>query len=103
MSQTASNNAAVFTVEQAKEALQTLSGWELSADGKEISKQYKFANFVEALAFVNKLGEIAEAANHHPDLTVGWGYAGVTYTTHDIGGLHANDFEMARKTETLVG
>ena len=81
--------------------LANLPGWELSANGKAISKQYEFKNFVQALAFVNKLGEAAEAVNHHPDLTLGWGYVGVTYTTHDAGGLSDKDFAMAAKTEAL--
>jgi 4a-hydroxytetrahydrobiopterin dehydratase len=100
MSQTAAKSTAL-TAEQAKEHLRKIQGWQLSSDAKEISKRYSFKNFAEALAFVNRLGEVAEASNHHPDLTLGWGYAGVSYTTHDIGGLHENDFAMAEKTDAI--
>lgn len=81
--------------------LHNLPGWQKSSDGKAIHKHYKFSNFVEALAFVNKLGAIAEGHNHHPDLTLGWGYVGVTFTTHDIGGLGEKDLLLAEKTEAL--
>ncbi len=82
-------------------SLENLPGWKLSADGKAISKSYKFPNFLAALAYVNKLAEVAEAHNHHPDLTLGWGYVGVTFTTHDAGGLSDNDYLMAGKAEAL--
>lgn len=85
-----------------QEKLAQLPGWKLDAAGKAIHKDYKFSNFAEALAFVNRLGELAEAANHHPDLTLGWGYVGVTFTTHDAGGLRDADFVMAGKTEGLL-
>lgn len=98
MSQAAPQRVAL-TLEQAKEHLSSLEGWSLSADGKEIHKRYEFSNFEQALAFVNRLGAVAEKKNHHPDLTLGWGYAGVTFTTHDIGGLHENDFAMAKASE----
>ena len=75
-------------------------GWVLAEDGKSIFKQFCFKNFAQALQFVNKLGESAEAIGHHPDLTLGWGYAGVTFTTHDTGGLSRNDFVMAAEAET---
>ena len=57
----------------------------------------KFKNFMAALAFVNKIGEIAEAEGHHPDIGVGWGYCNIRVQTHAIGGLHENDFILAAK------
>ncbi len=84
-----------------QEELRNLPSWMLSADGRAISKQLTFSDFASALEFVNRLGALADEANHHPDLTLGWGYVGITYTTHDVGGLRANDFAMARKTDTL--
>lgn len=89
--------------EEAQSHLATLKGWELADDARSIHKKYSFSNFQQALDFVNRVGEVAEKANHHPDLTLGWGYVGVTYTTHDIGGLHANDFKMAQATEEAFG
>ena len=56
------------------------------------------ANFVEALAFTNAIGALAEAAGHHPALTTEWGRVTVGWWTHAIGGLHRNDFVMAAKT-----
>ncbi|MDG1287817.1 MAG: 4a-hydroxytetrahydrobiopterin dehydratase [Rickettsiales bacterium] len=77
-------------------------GWELAASGKSISRRWIFSNFVESLAFINKLGEMAEEANHHPDIAFGWGYADVTFTTHDSDSLSDNDITMAEKTNALL-
>ena len=78
------------------------SGWTLAESGKSISRRWEFRNFVQALSFVNKLGELAETANHHPDIEFGWGYANITFTTHDSDSLSANDITMAEKTNALI-
>lgn len=91
-----------YTAVEAEAALNSLDGWSLSSDSKAISKRYVFPNFVSALAFINRLGDIAEEQGHHPDITLGWGYAGITYTTHDIDGLHKGDFEMAKRTDEVL-
>ena len=77
--------------------MQEVPGWELSADAKKISRKYKFKNFKEALVFVNKIGDIAEAEGHHPDLSFGWGKVTIELMTHAIGGLSENDFILAAK------
>lgn len=76
--------------------------WQLAADGNSISRTWKWRNFSEALAFVNRVGEVSEAQGHHPDLRFGWGYATVVFYTHKIGGLHENDFVMAAKVDALA-
>jgi 4a-hydroxytetrahydrobiopterin dehydratase len=86
---------------QAEALLKEVSGWSLSPDAKSISKQFKFKNFAEALAFANKIGAIAEAENHHPDLTLSWGKVGVALSTHSIGGLSENDFILAAKIDAV--
>ena len=68
---------------------------------QRLERVFKFPSFVEALAFTNKVGEIAEAAGHHPALLTEWGRTTVTWWTHKIGGLHRNDFIMAAKTDQL--
>lgn len=76
-----------------------LSGW-TDVDEKKITKEYKFKNFKEALAFVNKVGEIAESEGHHPDINLhGWNKVTVTLSTHAIGGLSENDFILASKID----
>lgn len=67
----------------------------------QLERVYKFKNFVEALAFTNRVGELAEAEGHHPAILVEWGRATVTWWTHKIKGLHRNDFIMAAKTDQL--
>ena len=62
---------------------------------------FNFKNFAESLAFVNKVGEIAESQDHHPDITFGWGYAEFQITTHDAGGLTRKDFALAKKIEAI--
>ena len=76
--------------------------WKLADDALSISRAFKFKDFKEALAFVNKAGEIAETEGHHPDIEFGWGYARFRLWTHAIKGLHENDFIMASKIDALA-
>ena len=64
-----------------------------------LERVFTFPNFVEALAFTNAVGALAEAAGHHPALTTEWGRVTVGWWTHAIAGLHRNDFVMAAKTD----
>ena len=67
-----------------------------------LERVFPFANFVEALAFTNRVGALAEAAGHHPAITTEWGQVTVGWWTHTIAGLHRNDFIMAAKTDRIV-
>src|SRR5256884_9946002 len=69
---------------------------------KRLERVFKFKDFVSALAFTNKVGEMAESEGHHPALLTEWGRVTVTWWTHKIRGLHRNDFIMAAKTDALV-
>ncbi len=72
----------------------------IERDGiKRIERAFKFKNFIEALAFTNKVGEIAEIEGHHPAILTEWGQVTVTWWTHKIKGLHQNDFIMGAKTD----
>ena len=68
---------------------------------KRLERAFKFKNFVQALTFTNKVGELAEEEDHHPTLVTEWGKSTVTWWTHKIKGLHRNDFIMAAKTDRL--
>jgi 4a-hydroxytetrahydrobiopterin dehydratase len=70
-------------------------------DGHHISRGFKFSDFVQALAFVNKVGAIAEEQGHHPDILLSWGKAEVTTWTHKINGLTESDFILAAKIDKL--
>ena len=75
-------------------------GWGLNAEG-HIERLYEFANFAEALDFVNKIGAVAEAEGHHPDLYVAWGRCKVEIWTHKIRGLTESDFYLAAKADRV--
>lgn len=73
-------------------------------DGESIAKlqrEFKFDDFVTALAFADKVGKIAEENGHHPRIIVDWGKVSVLWWTHAVKGLHRNDFVMAAKTDSL--
>jgi 4a-hydroxytetrahydrobiopterin dehydratase len=74
-------------------------GWELK--DKEIVKLYKFNDFKEALAFVNRVGALAEEADHHPDIDIRWNKVTLTLSTHSAGGLTDKDFALARAIDLL--
>jgi 4a-hydroxytetrahydrobiopterin dehydratase len=66
-----------------------------------LERTYKFHDFREALDFVNRVGNLAEEQNHHPDIYLAWGKVKVTLWTHKINGLHESDFVMAAKIDRL--
>jgi 4a-hydroxytetrahydrobiopterin dehydratase len=68
-----------------------------------IVRQFKFPDFKQALAFVNRVGELAEEQGHHPDILLAWGKAEITLWTHKIDGLTESDFIMAAKVDLLLG
>jgi 4a-hydroxytetrahydrobiopterin dehydratase len=87
--------------EEAKRLHQQASDWSLLDDAHRIERKFTFRNFRAALAFVDKVGTLAEAEDHHPDISFGWGYATVSLHTHKIKGLHENDFIMAAKIDRI--
>jgi len=80
-----------------------VTGWSIvERDSiKRLERVFKFKDFAEALAFTNKVGQIAEEEGHHPSILTEWGRVTVTWWTHKIKGLHRNDFIMAAKTDRL--
>ena len=76
--------------------------WSLLDDARRIERTFRFGDFGEALAFIDKVGALAEAEGHHPDLCFGWGYAKISLQTKKIKGLHQNDFIMAAKIDQLA-
>ena len=78
------------------------AGWEV-IDGHHLTKTFTFSNFAEALAYVNRVGAMAEEQGHHPDLLLAWGKVRVDVWTHKIDGLTESDFVFAAKAEKLYG
>lgn len=90
-----------LTEAQIREGLATLQGWALKG-GLEITKQYTFNDFVEAMRFVNRVAELAEAADHHPDITIRYKRVILVLATHSAGGLTEKDVALARQIEEAV-
>lgn len=88
--------------DQASDLLTHASGWMLSDDASKISREFAFKNFTEAMGFVNRVADLAEAEGHHPDFEIHWNKVRLVMYTHKIGGLHENDFIMAAKINRLV-
>ena len=91
-----------MTRKQAETLVSQVTGWELSEDGKTISRRFEFKGFYKTMAFVNAMAWIANAENHHPDFTAGYNYCMINYTTHAIDGLSENDFICAAKINALL-
>lgn len=87
--------------QEARQCLAQVPGWNLRQDARAISRRFEFKNFVQALSFVNKVGEVCESQKHHADISFGWGYAEVLVQTHTINGLHPNDFILAAKINEI--
>lgn len=81
---------------QLRKEVETLEAWKLHAGDTKISKTFLFPDFISALQFVNKVGKLAEIANHHPDIVLKYGKVKITLSTHSAGGLTGKDFALAR-------
>ena len=84
----------------AEQRIKSLTGWTIYGD--EIRKQYTFKDFLEAIAFVNRLAPEAQAADHHPDIQINYKRVTLTYSTHSEGGLTGKDFTGAASADRLA-
>lgn len=82
-----------------EKAMAELEGWALVKDGGAIQKSFKFKNFSQAWAFMSRAALLAEKMNHHPEWFNVWNRVDVTLNTHDVGGLSALDFKMAKQMD----
>jgi len=90
----------VVSSQDAERRLTGLPGWKI--DAGELVKTFTFKDFLEALAFVNRVGEAAESAGHHPDIDIRYNKVRLALVTHDAGGLTEKDFELASGVNILV-
>lgn len=85
--------------EEIKNRLAGISGWQLADNA--IKKQFKFNDFMSAIAFVNRVAAAAEAADHHPDITVNYTRVTMALSTHSAGGITEKDFSLAQQIDLL--
>lgn len=92
------------TDEEMTNLMQEIPDWQpLVVDRiMRLTREFRFGNFKEALAFTNRVGALAEAEGHHPEIVTEWGAVRVTWWTHAINGLHKNDFICAAKTDDIA-
>jgi 4a-hydroxytetrahydrobiopterin dehydratase len=84
--------------------LAAVEGWKLAGDGENVAieKTYSFANYYETISFVNAVAFIANAQDHHPDLSVHYNRCVVRFNTHDVKGLSETDFDCAAQVDALL-
>jgi 4a-hydroxytetrahydrobiopterin dehydratase len=91
-----------LTREEAERLLAEAQEWQLLDEAHRLERSFRFKTFAESLGFVQRVGALAEAEGHHPDISFGWGYAAISLRTKKIKGLHENDFIMAAKIDRLA-
>lgn len=85
--------------EQIDAALRDLKGW--NPTGRDIRKEFEFSDFIEAMGFVNRVAELAEEANHHPDIDIRYNKVILELWSHDLGGITERDVRLARAIDNL--
>ena len=91
-----------LTQARIRELLPDIPGWELAEDGHALVKTFRFDDYYRTMAFVNALAFVANALDHHPDLSVHYGRCVVRFNTHDVQGLSETDFECAARVDALL-
>ena len=97
-------NIPAFDKSEIHKYLKKVDGWNVEKDDNNnfyLIKEFSFQNFKESQNFINKVSEIAELENHHPDLSFGWGYCKIKIFTHAIKGLAESDFVLAAKIDNI--
>jgi 4a-hydroxytetrahydrobiopterin dehydratase len=91
-----------LTPAEVQDRLAAVPEWKLTADGKRLRREWRAKDFATALDFFNRVGQIAEREDHHPDLHLtGYRQVAIELSTHAVGGLTENDFILAAKIDTL--
>jgi 4a-hydroxytetrahydrobiopterin dehydratase len=91
---------AALTSQEIEKRLKTLRDWKI--DSGELVRTFVFKDFVEALGFVNRVGQVAEKAGHHPDIDIRYNRVRLALVTHDAGGLTEKDFQLAAQANKLL-
>lgn len=91
-----------MNVAQVEQYLNRVPGWQADNSHINISREFKFKNFKEAVIFINQVAEIAEGEKHHPDIHVLYNRVNLQIQTHAISGLSENDFILVAKINTLL-
>jgi 4a-hydroxytetrahydrobiopterin dehydratase len=91
---------AVLPKYEIKTRLKYMSGWKL--DGGELRRRFRFADFAASMEFVNKVAELAESADHHPDIVIKFNKVRLMLVTHSEGGVTEQDFSLAAKIDALA-
>ena len=91
-----------LTEEEAARYREAVPAWSLSEKATRLTRRFEFRDFAEAVEFVNRVAQIAEAQGHHPDIAIHWNKVELVLWTHKIGGLHENDFILAAKIDRLL-
>jgi 4a-hydroxytetrahydrobiopterin dehydratase len=86
-----------------RELLPQVPGWELAENGHALTRTFTFKDYYRTMSFVNALAHVANAEDHHPDLSVHYDRCVVRFSTHDVGGLSENDFICAARADALAG
>jgi 4a-hydroxytetrahydrobiopterin dehydratase len=94
-------NVSPFTAEDVHVYGMEVPEWKADAENKKISREFKFADFIKAMAFVDAVADIAESEGHHPDIHISYNRVLLELSTHSIGGLSENDFIVAAKIDQL--
>ena len=96
-------NIPPFDKSEIHKYLKKVDGWDVKNDDGNfyLIKEFSFKNFKESQKFINKVGDIAEIENHHPDISFGWGYCKIKIFTHAIKGLAESDFVLAAKIDKI--
>jgi 4a-hydroxytetrahydrobiopterin dehydratase len=89
-----------MTKDEVKTRLESLPGWE--RDGDEIEKRFRFDDFKASMAFVNRVADLAETADHHPDITIKYNRVKLTLSTQSADGVTEKDFALAAQIEAAV-
>jgi 4a-hydroxytetrahydrobiopterin dehydratase len=90
----------VLSPDAAQSRLAQLPGWQIESG--ELVRTFEFKDFVAALRFVNRVGELAEQAGHHPDIDIRYNRVRLALVTHDAGGLTVKDFDLATQVQNLA-
>ncbi|MFN2386250.1 MAG: 4a-hydroxytetrahydrobiopterin dehydratase [Thermoanaerobaculia bacterium] len=91
-----------MTKAQAEGILASVPDWTLEQNATRLTRRFEFEDFRKAMEFVNRIADVAEQEQHHPDIAIHWNKVDLVLWTHKIGGLHENDFILAAKVDQLL-